>query len=544
MFSEPVIGEEFFGRQEVMDLLRKRVLALKDGYRQNVALTGQSLAGKSSILHHFLYAIKEEDLVPVYVEVVKEPFRTFANKFVATLLYNALVKRGIAASDDMGSLVEASSRALPRTYAAIKHINSSIDKGELDEAYLQLLGLTSVLKAETGISCIVILDEFDNLEFLGIKNPFLNFGKVIMIQKDTMYMVSSSRNEAIKKILSEKLSLLFGNFEIVRISGFDSTTALSFLETRLADFELEDGIKEFLVSFTEGNPFYLDKFVSRLKDGAISRMSTCIDSDAVIGAILDLVYNSNGVIHQYLFSYLLESLDSRHREWHLSILASIANGRNRREEVSRAIRATKRSEVSKGLAALTSLGILTRSGVFYRIGDGMLRFWLKQVYERRREMLVDSVLSKADIFSREIRAYLEDFREAAKKDTVTTLRELFDRFSNELVQIDSKYSRLPHFTKTETRTFPDGKPFVAASFRGKSWVVAPYEHDVSENDIVDYIRNVKALDWQISNKVIIHLRNMDSNAKLLAKELKITLWDLATTNMLLEAYGKRPMVIL
>ena len=53
MFSEPVIGEKFFGREEVLELLNKRVLALKDGYRQNVALTGQSLSGKSSIILAF-----------------------------------------------------------------------------------------------------------------------------------------------------------------------------------------------------------------------------------------------------------------------------------------------------------------------------------------------------------------------------------------------------------------------------------------------------------------------------------------------------------
>ena len=50
MFSEPVVGDRFFGREEVLDLFNKRVAALKDGYRQNIALTGQSLSGKSSII--------------------------------------------------------------------------------------------------------------------------------------------------------------------------------------------------------------------------------------------------------------------------------------------------------------------------------------------------------------------------------------------------------------------------------------------------------------------------------------------------------------
>ena len=50
MFIEPVFGKKFFGREEVLGTLQKRVTSLKGGYRQNMALTGPMLAGKSSIL--------------------------------------------------------------------------------------------------------------------------------------------------------------------------------------------------------------------------------------------------------------------------------------------------------------------------------------------------------------------------------------------------------------------------------------------------------------------------------------------------------------
>ena len=99
------------------------------------------------------------------------------------------------------------------------------------------------VKEEIKKSCVVILDEFDNLEYIGVKNPFLSFGKVIMIQKDTMYIVSSSRNQIFKKILSEKLSLLFGNFEIVRVSGFDTRNARSFPRMPYLLYEICSGEK-------------------------------------------------------------------------------------------------------------------------------------------------------------------------------------------------------------------------------------------------------------------------------------------------------------
>ena len=40
MFSDPVVGEDFFGRQEIVDVLIKRADGLKSGYRQNIAIIG------------------------------------------------------------------------------------------------------------------------------------------------------------------------------------------------------------------------------------------------------------------------------------------------------------------------------------------------------------------------------------------------------------------------------------------------------------------------------------------------------------------------
>ncbi len=541
MFSEPVVGERFFGREEVLDLLNKRVGALKEGYRQNIALTGQSLAGKSSIILHFLNTIKDEGFTPIYVEVVNEPFRSFSNKFIATMLYNALKGLGEHVGTDMGALLERSQDLLPKTYLAIKGVNSYIERGEFDEAYSGLLGLTSILKEETGFPCIVILDEFDNLERLGVKNPFLSFGKVIMVQKDTMYIVSSSRNSAIKKIISEKLSLLFGNFEVIKVSNFDIETSNRFIDTKLAGFEVDDDMKKLLIDLTDGNPFYLGSIMVSAKRIAIEHMSSYID-DAVIGSsILELIYNANGVIHQYLLNFILDLLDTKYKDSYTAILVAIANGRNKQSEIARAVK-TKQGEISKSLGRLSELGLISKNGVFYRIDDTMLVFWLKYVYERRRSLLVDGIFDKTELFREDVRSYIANFVRETGCHHLARLTELFNLFSNELIEIESKHIRLPHFTKVEAKVFQESRSFIACSCRGNLWIVQPYEYKVGENDIINYIRDVKALGHKISNKVIIPFRDMDENAKLLAKELKISIWDLSTVNAILNFYGKRRII--
>lgn len=544
MFSEPVIGERFFGREEILELLNKRVLALKDGYRQNIALTGPSLAGKSSIILHFLQTIRNDDLVPVYIEVVNEPFRAFANRFIATVLYNALSKKGESVGIEMQELIERSQKALPKTLAAAKQVNSHIERGDFDEAYQNMLGLTSVVKEETGYSCVVILDEFDNLERLGVKNPFLGFGKVIMVQKDTMYIVSSSRNEAIKKIISEKLSLLFGNFEVIRVANFDSVKACDFIDTKLAGFEMENALKKFLIAFTDGNPFYLGRILITARDLAIERMSSYIDEKTLERSILELVYDANGTIHQYLLSFLMSLVDSRSRDLCMSILTAIASGHNTQPEMARILK-IKKGEISKAVARLLEQAILSKSGVFYQIEDAMLEFWIRSVYERRKNLLVDGTFKRTDLFARDISNYIKEFVAESEKKFLDRVAELFGAFSNELVTIDSKHIRMPHFTKVEIKNFlPDLKPLIAASFRGNYWMVQAYEDNINENDIINYIRNIKSSGIRVANKVIVPLKGIDENARLLAKELKISIWDSSITNRLLDIYGRKRIIVI
>lgn len=543
MFAQPAIGERFFGRQEVLDLLNKRVSALKEGYRQNIAFTGQSLAGKTSILHHFLYTIKDEAFIAIYIEILKEPFRVFANRFIATLLYSALSKTGIQSQADLASILERSQKSFPRTCQAVSKIYMMIERGDHDEAYSSLLGLTSVLKGEIKMPCIVILDEFDNLEHMGVKNPFLNFGKVIMVQKDTMYIVTSSRNQAIKKILSEKLSLLFGNFEIVKVTGFDLATAAGFIDTKLAGFDIDDDIKRFLVAFSDGNPFYLHHLARSARDAALERMTNHIDRSIVAKALLEQVYESGGRIHQYLYNFILDLIDVKSRDEYIAVLTAIADSRNKLQLIARSLK-MKPSEVSKALTRLSELGFISKNGVFYRIDDVVLDFWLKYVYKKRRDALVDDIFNRIMLFEDEAASYVDAFITALKKDLIVKISELFNHFSNELVPIDSKQVKLPHFTRVEIKEFPDQKKMIVATFRGSSWLVEPFEKPVDDNDIIDYMRHMKASGLKVSNKVIIPLKGIDENAKLLAKELKISIWDIQTLNMLLGLYGKKRFVIL
>src|SRR3989338_2172464 len=92
MFSDPVVGDNFFGRQEIIDLIVKRASALKSGYRQNVAIIGHQQLGKTSILRHFLYVFRDPQILCVYVEIKLQALDYFVDQFVRSLLYQYLIQ--------------------------------------------------------------------------------------------------------------------------------------------------------------------------------------------------------------------------------------------------------------------------------------------------------------------------------------------------------------------------------------------------------------------------------------------------------------------
>jgi len=71
----------------------------------------------------FPFVVVGMNFITIYVEVVKEPFKGFSNRFIATLLYNALTKAGEAVGFDLDGLLDKAQERLPKTYAAIRHIN-------------------------------------------------------------------------------------------------------------------------------------------------------------------------------------------------------------------------------------------------------------------------------------------------------------------------------------------------------------------------------------------------------------------------------------
>ncbi|MCG2705493.1 MAG: ATP-binding protein [Candidatus Omnitrophica bacterium] len=539
MLIDPVVGEKFFGRNEILTLLGKRVDALKGGYRQNVAITGHRLTGKSSLLNHFLLTVKGSDILPIYIEVTEEPFKQFATKFIGTLLYNFLKYNRQDARDDLDYLLGACEDCIPETVGSIKSILRQIEKGENNDSYSELLNLSSILKKESKKPCVVILDEFHNLAKLGIRDPFKCFGKKIMTQKDTMYIVASSEVNAIKHILSEKLSLLFGNFEKITLSGFDCETSRAFLQKKLPTVKVTDELLDFLIAFADGHPFYLDTFSDKINEIMGNHHFRMLTVQTAAMMLEEVLFDARGTLNQFFTNLLQDVIEAKYEEARETLIAISYGFYKNKEIVGRT--GCNNKEVSRHIKLLIDKNLIYTSGNTYAFYDKMLRFWLTKVYHKRRVTLVDNISEKAKNFRDDALNMIQNFVNNSKLDVATRAKMLLESFNNELIEIDSKKHRLVRFDKVEI--IENGaKKWVAGYVNNKLYLACIFKDKVEENDIVDFVRDSMKYKPLLKRRIFMHFKEIDINAKILAKEMKIWLWNLEAVNNLFDLFGKEKVV--
>lgn len=545
MFSDPVVGEGFFGRQEIIELLSKRASALKSGYRQNVAIIGHQQLGKTSILRHFLHTFKDPQILPIYVEIKLQALDYFVEQFSRSLLFECLKdKENIQALEPLSELNKKAASFIPKTVASIDEILKLLKQRHPEQAYSKLFELTSIVKYETGKHCIVVLDEFHRLGEFGIKNAFSDFGKRIMVQKDTMYLLSSSAFSASKKILAEKLSLLFGNFERIYLEPFDFDTSFDFLEKKLAPLEVPFGLKYFLVAFTDGHPFFLETIAARLKELALAKSESALSKTTVAEVLLKLLFESQGVFYQFFLKSISPWTSSGSQGAPILVLTQLAKGVNKLKDISKAVNRSQ-EETSRCVQELVERELILKNGVFYRFHNKIFKFWIREVYERK-ELSLLGVAARLEDFTRRVEDLIAEYEELLKIEPQERILSLFSRFQNEIVEFGEKRRQLPHFTEfipvsKESQNLKGSARGLIAKGHGRCWVCKVVEEKATEKEVLELLSGNQDKKSS-STRVLVALKGVDENAKLLAKEKKVLTLSLSRINMLMDVYGHSPMI--
>ncbi|MDD5044540.1 MAG: ATP-binding protein [Candidatus Omnitrophica bacterium] len=538
--------ETFFARKNYLEIIAKRAEGLRQGFRQNIAIVADESLGKTSLILNFLKSFYDNHVITVYLEIKQEPLDYFLRRFIGALLYNFLKNSELQLKEDLEYLISKSQKYIPQTVEKIRAILESKENNRKDFVLNNLLGLSESINKETSKTCLIIFDEFQNLESLGVKNLYKIWSKALISQKNTMYILLSSAKHRAKQILSKNLSLLFGNFETLEMEPFSLKESDEFIQKFIQPLGLAKCYRSFLVHFTGGHPYYLKVICQDLlKNFAVSGEGKEVSEEILILSLKESLFDEMGVLNLRFSNQLKNFAAEGLNQEYARILYLISSGHNRIKDLTTGLRKQKKYLIPK-INRLVELDILQHYGDFFKIGDRLFSFWLRFVYQEKNSTFSADARNQVNLFRNKIVEMMQEFLKDSHRPVLNRMLELLQLFGDESIPMDRKRIKLTQFREIKPLRF-SGK-FIKDGLLGRScedlWIVALKDGSITEEDITEFaVECKKYKSNRMQKKIIVSPISIDSNARLKALEEKILTWDLDNLNFILDLFNKSRIVV-
>ncbi|MCM8770434.1 MAG: ATP-binding protein [Candidatus Omnitrophica bacterium] len=537
--------EIFFNRQNYLEIIKKRVEGLRAGFRQNIAIIGDESIGKTSIILHFLKNFYDSRIIPIYLDIRQEPLDYFMRRFIGILLYNFLKDGETTLKEDLQYLISKSQKYIPQTVERIRYLVSG-ESHKPDNILNGLLSLCESINKETSKSCLVIFDEFHNIEALNIKNLYKIWSKALISQKNTMYIIVSSAKYKARRIISNNLSLLFGNFQILEIEPFDLKTSDEFIINLIQPLSLEKCYRDFLIHFTGGHPYYLKVICQGLlKNYSHFKQVSNLGEQNLIQTLKELLFDEMGILYLRFSNFLKQFTAGGLNQEYNQILYLISCGHNRIRDLMDGLHKQKKYLLSK-INKLIELDIIEHCGDFYKINDRLFSFWLRFVYQERNLAFSPDNKNQIDLFKNKIIEMIREFIGDSQRPVLNRIMELLQLFGDESIRLDRKRIKLNQFREIKPLRF--GGKFIKDGLLGRAsdnlWIIALKEEPITEEDVSEFVLECKKYkNSRIQKRIMITPKSIDHNARLKALEEKILTWDLDNINFILDLFNKSRIII-
>lgn len=534
----------FLMREAIQARLQKRVNDIGNGYRQNVGIIGTSGVGKTQLLCEFFQSISRDSaLLPVYVKAETLDGHQLMQQWTGAILSAVMLDRTLNIPKTLSGLLREAEPIIPKTVTAVKHFQRLLRQDKNALAVKELLMLSGTLARETGKKVVLMIDEFQALEKLPVSDPFLLLGRQMMIDKDVLYVVTSSAIDHAREIFREKLSLLFGNFEVLELAPFGYMEMEQYLAMRMPAHRWSPELKRFLFHMTDGEPIYLDLLLQRLEQSEIREFPQDVSASVLLDAFCHELFDRRGRIALICENQLEQCAHlTKYRGSYIRAVLALSQGRHKLIPIAAFIEETV-AETQKVLKRLVEDGLVAKSGVLYHIPDHLFRFWLREVFQKRHDLfLPEERMLRKHLFD-ELGRVLDLCARMTQEDVGARVESLLREFRNDGVELGQEKMVCPQFSEVVLmKHLPH--PMLSLLGRGVKgrWLFYLSSEWIGESEIERAVADAKRVR-KIQKKVLIALGGIDQNAKLIAQEAKMQIWDLRTLNGLLDLYDF-PKIIL
>ncbi len=507
-----------------------------------MALIGSRYIGKTSILQQFLSEIIDSHIISIYIDAEYSDTDTFCQKVAGSILYEFSKMRSLPLHGNLNLLIEQTQSLIPKTTASVKKIQKFLRQAKKSEAYQEAIALPQVFSSETAMFCLFVIDEFQCLEEWGVADIFQELGKVIMTQKQCLYVFASSAMREAQVIFSEKLLLLFGNFEMIEITTFDDKTSREYIRQQFSALQIRDDLRDFLIDFTGGHPLYLRLLCKELVDLARAYGQNEIFIPLLSRAVENVLFDSWGVLSRH-FDLIMSGLCSgKGNMIYADVLISLSMEKQKIKDLADKI-SVRQSNLSPKIKRLQEMGLLAKVGRSFYIGDRMMRYWLCYVFHHRRETVGMDFDVLREQFREKFASAVDEFRMQSTKAISTRIIELLRCFDDESFQSGGRQYKLPAFEKVDAHdvcSLPGGRVDVirASTSAGNDWLIFLKAGDVQEQDLNGMISSVKEGLTKPQRCVLIAFNDLDETARVRALQERMWIWNESDLKKLLNLYNK------
>ena len=506
-----------------LSALDKRVKAFTLGYRQNIALLGGDKEEISYLLSNYLQLNKSDELTYIYASSAYAGKKEFFKAIAFSLLSDYTRK-----SDSLDSLINYASPVLISTTNFIKNC---LKKENL--SFLDVLETINKFINESNRNCVLIVEEFLNLAEM-FKDFYRDFSKFIIIQRNCMIVLTTSNSRDAEKVLSGDLNLLFGNFEKVFLNENASLANYFYFKNLLQPQTPSPLFLSFFVNILGTNIVYYDLMAKIIKENYQSE-----DEEASIVTIIEKTLYSR---ETYLFQKFIKKIELikfyfKDSTLTLKLLFALGEGYLRKGElVGLGIYNSK--DLNSRLQKFLDLNYLESLGNIYKIRDSLFSFWLTSIFKLYFSPPVLNPQQKQALFKKYLEEKFTLFKEEFAKDKLKKVMQLFSSFKNDTLHLGKNRYQLPTVENAKVISYP-ARDFHLLIGEGKEIVFAGIkEKNVEDNDIFDFIEKGSNIKGKKVKKIFISLDNLPPTARLIAKNNKLTIWDVDEVNRLLNVYNK------
>ncbi len=503
----------------------KRLRSFKEGYRQNIALLGD----KSRIdhIHHKYIPARLESETVIYANASYAGDREIFNNIAYSILSGYL-----KSYESLDRMISAASYILPSTTTFIKDILKT--KGYIP--FLKSLELINKFINETTNRCIFILDEFTELKKI-YKNFYYDFSQFIIFQNKCMIIITSSKVDKARDLLSSELNFLFGNFERIHLDDNACFENYLYLKDLLEPIKPTPAFLSFFVNAVGTNISYLDIIASEVKNYYSNDEMNCIRN-----VMTNILLKEESCLFQR-FIARIEAIKSRFKDYTtpLKLILTISAGYIRKKELV-SLNIIREKSLTTQLNRLLELGYISNNGDVYKIKDDLFSLWLSHVFSYYFYPSVLDTRTRERLFKLKLKETVEIFNEAYFKDATERIADLIATFNNDYLKVRKQKIRLPRIERTKMLPYPEER-FRFLVGEGKDIIFVGIKKNTADDaDIVDYIEKTRVFKNKKVKKIFITLNNFSTSARIIAKENKLITWDINEINELLKIYHK-PIII-